>query len=138
MTSFSREFKERTEIQHFPSNYSTTYRERRFWHFEPTMSNGTLEDYITTINLPLLASQEAQRGDYWQSWMLDATFSAIEAQLFVNKTVKDLLFDGYEDTLLSIAQMAGAKSRTPLDKFGWFYKVRISCHASMIFNQACD
>ena len=119
----SREYKERTEIQHFPQNYSVTFKERRFWHFEPSLSGGTLNDYITTVNMPVLASQEAKRADYWQSFMLDATYSAIEAGLFVNKTVKELLFDGYDDTLLSIAQMAGAKSRAPLDKFGWFYKV---------------
>ena len=100
-----------------------TYRERKFWHFEPLLSGGTLEDYLTSLNIPVLASQEASRGDYWQNMVLDATYSAISAQLFVNKTVGQLLFDGYEDSLLAIAQMAGAKTRKPMDKFGWFYKV---------------
>lgn len=102
-----------------------TYRERKFWHFVPELSNGTLEDEIVSLNIPMLASQEANRGNYWQSLILDATYSAIEAKLFVKKTVKKLLFDGYEDSLLSIAEMAGAKARKPIDKFGWFYKVYI-------------
>ena len=48
-------------------------------------------------------------------------FSA--SALFVNRTAGELLFDGYEDQLLAIAEWSGTKSRTPLDKFGYFYKV---------------
>ena len=72
--------------------------------------------------------QEKIRGNYWDSFMLDSTLAMIEATLFVNKTVGELLFDGYEDTLLAIAEMAGTKSRAPMDKFGWFYKVRIGTY----------
>ena len=50
-------------------------------------------------------------------------FHSIEASLFVNKSIGELLFEGYEDQLLAIAEWAGQKSRTPLDKMGWFYKV---------------
>lgn len=64
-----------------------------------------------------------------------------QAQLFVNKTIGELLFDGYEDPVLQIASlneeeedefdMFGEEEEInepepfaiPMDKFGWFYKV---------------
>ena len=72
-----------------------------------------------------MAAQEASRGDYWTNLGLEMTFSSVQAELFVNKTVGELLFFGYEDTLLAIASMMGAESSTPMDKMGYFYKVII-------------
>ena len=48
---------------------------------------------------------------------------SMQSELFVNRTVGQLLFEGYEDELLALAEMVGEKSRTPLDRFGYFYKV---------------
>ena len=41
-------------IVHNPDNHTITYKIRKFWHFVPEMSAGTLEDIVTTINLPVL------------------------------------------------------------------------------------
>ena len=49
----------------------------------------------------------------------------LQSELFVNRTVGELLFEGYEDELLAMAEMIGEKSRTPLDRFGYFYKVTL-------------
>ena len=51
----------------------------------------------------------------------------MQSELFVNRTVGQLLFEGYEDTLLAIAEMAGATadSNVPMDRFGWFYAVGV-------------
>lgn len=119
-----REREQKCNIQHHQENFTTTYQIKKTWHFVPELSNGRLEDYITALNVPVVASQEAKRGDYWTTLMLDAVYSTISATLFVNKTVGELLFDGYEDTLLSIAEMSGAKTAAPMDKFGFFYKVK--------------
>ena len=69
-----------------------------------------------------------------------------QAQLFVNKTIGELLFDGYEDPVLQIASfneeeedefdMFGEEEEKnepepfaiPMDKFGWFYKVGHMAH----------
>ena len=40
-----------------------------------------------------------------------------------NSTAGELLFDGYEDTLLSMADMMAKEGDRPMDKFAWFYKV---------------
>ena len=112
----------RTHIQ-----YNTlTFHQNRTWIFAPELSQGnSLEDNITSLNIPVIMAQENTRGKYWDSFMLDSTFAMIDATLFVNKTVGELLFEGYEDTLLAIAEMAGAtaESNVPMDKFGWFYAV---------------
>ena len=38
-------------------------------------------------------------------------------------TIRELLFEGYDDILLSMADMFAPKSDRPMDKFAWFYKV---------------
>jgi len=117
-----REQKQKANVTQHAYNSSVTYRERKWWYFEPDMSNGSLDDYVTSLNVPAVIGQEVSRGDYWQSFLLDQTFSMVGVELFVNKTVGELLFDGYEDTLLAIAEWAGTESKIPMDKFAWFYK----------------
>jgi hypothetical protein len=46
-----------------------------------------------------------------------------QAQLFLNKTVGELLFEGYEDDLITIGDAVANNGDIPMDKFGWFYKV---------------
>merc|ERR1719411_393927 len=55
---------------------------------------------------------------------LSDMLQTLEASLFVNKTVGQLLFDGYDDPILEIgASFNEEQERTlPIDKFGWFYK----------------
>lgn len=47
---------------------------------------------------------------------------AAHENLTVTKTVRELLFDGYEDRMLQWATKMN-KSLVPFDKFGWFYEV---------------
>jgi len=117
-----RETNEKTDIRPFPQNSSVSYKIKRSWYFEPNLSNGSLSDNITSINLPVLASQESKRGNYWDSLALHLVYDNMQSELFVNRTVGQLLFEGYEDELLALAEMMGEKSRTPLDRFGYFYK----------------
>lgn len=62
------------------------------------------------------------------AWGISSTLSTIEAGVFIERSVRELLFEGYQDTLLAIAEMVGQQADIPLDRFGWFYKVRISCN----------
>ena len=72
--SFFRETHEKTKIHSFPRNYTKSYRIKKQWVFEPELSNGKLSDNITSINLPVLASQHQKRDSYWESLMLDTTY----------------------------------------------------------------
>ena len=53
------------------------------------------------------------------------TFDIIlKATLFINRTIGELMFDGYEDELIAIGEAyAEEESVIPMDRFGWFYKV---------------
>ena len=57
-------------------------------------------------------------------WGMSDMLSTLEAELFVKKTVGELLFDGYEDQVMSLGS-SFTDEDVPLDKFGWFYKVMI-------------
>lgn len=50
----------------------------------------------------------------------------MKQNIFVTKTAGELLFDGYEDSMIKMAKsmpMLDA-GEIPFDKFGWFYSVR--------------
>ena len=48
----------------------------------------------------------------------------LKATLFINRTIGELMFDGYEDELIAIGEAyAEEESVIPMDRFGWFYKV---------------
>ena len=55
--------------------------------------------------------------------------STLEAEIFVRKTVGELMFEGYEDKIMDIGSHLGEiEGDVVFDKFGWFYKVFIlSC-----------
>src|SRR5688500_18686303 len=46
---------------------------------------------------------------------------ATEANLFVKHSVRELLFDGYEDDLLYIGKDLGISSAPITGRFGWFH-----------------
>ena len=53
----------------------------------------------------------------------------MNATIFVKKTVGELLFDGYQDSIIDLGATFGSmeagfdEDKVALDKFGWFYKV---------------
>ena len=66
----------------------------------------------------------------------------MQAKLFVNKTIGELMFEGYDDPVLQIYSSFDSEeedeldsffddeegttpvpAKIPMDKFGWFYKV---------------
>lgn len=64
---------------------------------------------------------------YWAD-TLQSTLSLMLAtsNVHITKTVDELLFRGYDDSLIEIGRMAAiADDIPPFDKFGWFYMVRL-------------
>ena len=60
-------------------------------------------------------------------WGVSNMLATIEAQIFVKKTVGELLFEGYEDSVMGIGSAFGhGQGPVFLDKFGWFYKVSLT------------
>jgi hypothetical protein len=58
--------------------------------------------------------------------LVHALTSVVQAQLFLNKTIGELMFDGYEDELVTIGDALSEGIDVPMEKFGWFYKVYLN------------
>ena len=67
------------------------------------MSVGPLSDEVTTVNVPVVGSAEFARGSYFMEWAISDMLANLEATIFVRKTVGELLFEGYEDDVMTIA-----------------------------------
>ena len=99
------------------SNGTVTFRKRKYWYFERDLSVGDLTDVITTINVPVVGSADM--------------LSTLNATIFVKKTVGELLFEGYQDSIIDLGSTFGSmeagfdEDKVALDKFGWFYKVNL-------------
>jgi len=121
------------------SNSTVSYRRVKFWYFEREMSVGPLTDTVTTINVPVVGSAEFVRGDFFMEWGVSDMLSTIGARIFVTRSIAELLFDGYEDTVMEIGSSLDSEddyfddeeyemeveedtNKIPMDKFGWFYK----------------
>ena len=89
---------------------------------------GPLTDLITTINLPVASAAEIARGNFFMEWGVSDMLSSMEAEIFVRKTVGELLFEGYEDKIIDIGSaLSHGPGDVVLDKFGLFYKVIVDC-----------
>lgn len=51
-------------------------------------------------------------------------FTSLKYEVYVVKSVRELLFEGYPDHILTLLKYHPEHSRDVQDKFGWFYKVR--------------
>ena len=120
--NFSQEERKVNVVSH-PDNFTKTYQVKKSWQFDARQSGALLNQTITTLNVPLLFAKSSREGQEngLMDFFFESMLSSINAQVFVNKTAQELLFDGYEDELLSIASMVGAAEGD--GKFGWFYGV---------------
>ena len=104
------------------NNGTVSYQREKFWYFERDLSVGPLTDMVTTINVPVVGSAEFGRGNFFMEWGISDMLSTMEASIFVRKTIKELLFEGYNDTVMELSS-SFTEDGDNLDKFGWFYKV---------------
>ncbi|CAG7823679.1 unnamed protein product [Allacma fusca] len=120
------------------NNETVTFRQNRTWEFDPSLSKGTLDDNVTTINIPAVAAAFSCRhcGGFTK-FMLNEAINALGTRLYVTKKVREFLFEGYTDPLLDLAQLIPkglAPVSIPFDKFGWFYTRNGSADYDGIFN----
>ena len=87
------------------------------------MSNGTLEDEVTNLNV--IAATVAYSLRYYPLLMKIAGNSMMKAtstKLIETKTVRELIFDGYDDDLLTLVHSLNVSDipKPPFTRFGWF------------------
>ncbi|CAL7934631.1 unnamed protein product [Xylocopa violacea] len=116
-----REIRQKADVAFHPENHTVSYFQRRWWYFEPELTNGSLADRITQLNTVVISAKHKVR--YWDITLQNTlSYMLLTARLHTTKTVEELLFKGYEDTLIDLGRIAGiGEDIPPFDKFGWFY-----------------
>ena len=106
-------------------NGTVTYKQVRTFQFVPSESKGSLDDRLVLLNVPAatvgataLKLPKITRG------LMNLGLKALQEKLFVAKTAREVLFDGYEDPVLNAAEFIH-KFNVPIpgimDKFGFYY-----------------
>uniref|UniRef100_A0A0A9X4N1 Protein croquemort n=1 Tax=Lygus hesperus TaxID=30085 RepID=A0A0A9X4N1_LYGHE len=129
-------YEKRTKVKlSWNDNGTVTYRQTRHWYFDDEFSNGKLDDKITTVNIVpatvahklRFSSEGIQKSTSWG-------FTTLQHEVYIEKTVRELLFDGYEDNILKILKYHPEYRNEIADKFGWFYKRNASDEVDGLFN----
>lgn len=86
---------------------TVTYREKKMYIFQPDLSVGSEEDVIVAVNMPMVGVVKlaSDRIPYLLKPVLmplvDGVLRGFGESLFVRKTVKELLFQGYKVDLIA-------------------------------------
>ncbi|GAB6025711.1 scavenger receptor class B, member [Chamberlinius hualienensis] len=114
-----REHWNRTDIKWY-ENGTLSYTKVRTYQFIESMTVGSLDDVITSINIPAIGvGQLGKESGPFVRVALSFALSTLHEKFFVEKKVRQVLFEGYDDPIITIAkQILG---RFPFDKFGYFY-----------------
>ncbi|XP_022240630.1 protein croquemort-like [Limulus polyphemus] len=101
-------------------NGTVSYRQIKSWHFQPDLTNGSLDDVVTTLNVPAVAASNIYRyaPEIFYRYAIDQMLNLTHSSWFVGKPVRQLLFEGYNDSLIDESR---SLSPLPHEKFGWFY-----------------
>ncbi|XP_067134794.1 scavenger receptor class B member 1-like [Centruroides vittatus] len=104
-------------------NGTVSYRLVKTWYFQPDRTNGSLDDHIITVNVPMITAAVGahKMNNTVVNTFMSEFFHHINSTVFISKTPRELLFDGYNDTILAVMKEMFPQL-VPFTKFGWFYK----------------
>ncbi|XP_037795050.1 scavenger receptor class B member 1-like [Penaeus monodon] len=134
-----REYHEKQNLTFHP-NYTVTFFQQRWWHWDQEMSgNNTRDDVITIVNAVPISAAWSVRSLKPALSSLNSMFNLLGEQLIVRATAGEIIFDGFQDPLLDwmqenmVAENGTLHNITDLlpippgltdyDRFGWFYGV---------------
>lgn len=113
-----REFPDKLNISFDGLNYTVKYRKLSTYFFDPEGSNGSLSDLCTTVNMVALgAGNKAKEWNFLKQKTLSLTLVTKRQKIFVTKTVRELLFEGYEDDMVTMSKYF--TNDTPFDRVGY-------------------
>ncbi|OWR45788.1 scavenger receptor class B member 3 [Danaus plexippus plexippus] len=118
-----REYHKKVNIT-FNDNATVTFYNERTWFYEPEMSNGTLDDVITSINPIIATVAYVLRNQHpLLKVPVDVFMRMFHDNMFLTAPVRNWLFDGIEDPVLDVANhFPDLPINIPYDRFGWFYE----------------
>ncbi|KAL3266896.1 hypothetical protein HHI36_011046 [Cryptolaemus montrouzieri] len=117
-----REIHTRANIE-FNDNNTVSFNTIRTWHFVPEKTRGSLDDNVTTLNpIAMTVGNLMKHKSILLRRGVNTLFKEKKVPFIVTKTVREFLFDGYNDTFLDLLHKLDLKDiKIPFDKFGWFY-----------------
>ncbi|KAI4493242.1 hypothetical protein M0802_009530 [Mischocyttarus mexicanus] len=115
-------------------NGTVTFQRRKVWYFDESLSNGSLTDKVTNLDpIVVTMGQLMKNKSILVREFANQLIHSVNKDLTMTKTVRELLFDGYNDELLIIAKRFNFTT-IPFTKFGWFYGRNNSDTADGTFN----
>ncbi|XP_059617325.1 protein croquemort-like [Phlebotomus argentipes] len=104
------------------NNGTVSFNQSREWHFVPEMSNGTLDDKVTNLNLiPTTIAYTLRHQSVVVKMIVNFLFKEKGARMTITRTVRELLFDGYDDPILDFVRKLNISGFViPFKKVGWF------------------
>ncbi|PNF42501.1 hypothetical protein B7P43_G08759 [Cryptotermes secundus] len=119
------------------ANHTVTYQRIRKWYFDAENSNGSLDDTVVMLNIvPVSSSFFTRNWSFISIYALSAAMRMLGESIWVRRTVREILFDGYDDPLLKIAQTAPSLFGTDVqgDKVAWFFNRNGSARSDGVLN----
>ncbi|KAK7007733.1 putative cd36, partial [Halocaridina rubra] len=105
----------------FHDNGTVSYETQKFYYFERSLSVGSEDDLIVSINIPMVSAISQWRfAARLAKLALSSMLEVLKEEPIVTHSVRELMW-GYEDALLKIAKdILPPSQRLPFDKFGFF------------------
>jgi scavenger receptor class B, member 1 len=115
-----REFPDKMNVTFNDNNATVSYRKFSHFFFDPEGSNGSLSDLCTTVNMVAIgAGKRVPNSGFIERIAITSLLSSHKQKLHVTKPVQELLFDGYQDGMVKIANKF---VDTPYDRVGFMVK----------------
>lgn len=101
------------------ANHTVSYRETRTYHFVPELSAGTEDDRIYTLNGPLIIGASIVPDSF--RILFDYYCLLNREKIVIRKSIRELVYDGYEDSIIKKADILKLDLPFKDGKFAWLY-----------------
>ncbi|XP_047122082.1 protein croquemort-like [Schistocerca piceifrons] len=113
-----REYHKRN-ITAWNENETVTFQNIRTWYFDEKNSVGPEDDLVTTINVvPAVLNYMSRHMSTGKKLVVSSLLDITNETMFVTKSVRELMFDGYFDLLLNFTNELSLP--IPFEEFGYF------------------
>lgn len=123
-----KEIRDKEEVEFHDHDSIVIYNPISYYYFDTEGSNGTLDDVIVNINIVAIgAAGQSVNMDYKKRKIVSMGLTVYNEHVTINKTARELLFEGYEDEMVLMGREGLIDSfkpeDIPYDRIGWFYTV---------------
>lgn len=90
-----REYRDKADLKFHQHNSTVSYKPFSTYIFDEEGSKGTLDDFLTTVNVVAVgAAAQSLKMDYGHKKLISHALNGYEEEITVTKSVRELLFEG--------------------------------------------